>query len=59
MMQIYVIESDAGLRIWQADDVEHAIEQFEDAFNDERFLGISVAVKASSEFPSANPTLNE
>jgi hypothetical protein len=53
MMQIYVIQSDTGLRVWQADDVEHAIEQHNDAFPDEQFIGISIAVKASSEYPYA------
>jgi hypothetical protein len=54
--QIYVIQSDTGLRVWQADDPEHAIEQHTDAFPEEDFLGISVAVKASSEYPSAKAT---
>ena len=45
-MQIYVIESNTGLRVWQADDVEHAIEQHADAFPDEPVLGVSVAIKA-------------
>jgi len=53
MMQIYVIQTDTGLRVWQADDVEHAIEQHDDAFPEEQFLGISVAVKASSAYPHA------
>lgn len=62
-MQIYVIESligrdedlspVTGLRVWQADDPEHAIEQHKDAFPEEPFLGISVAVKASSEYDGA------
>ena len=65
-MQIYVIESllgrdDAlnpvtGLRVWQAEDPEHAIEQHKDAFPEEPFLGISIAVKVSSEYDSARPT---
>jgi len=48
-MQIYVIQTDTGYRVWQADDVEHALEQHEDAFGDdpnERVLGISIAVQA-------------
>lgn len=53
MMQIYVIQSDTGLRIWQAEDVDHAIEQHEDAFPEEEFIGISVAVKASSAYREA------
>jgi len=53
MMQIYVIQSDTGLRVWQAEDVDHAIEQHEDAFPEEEFIGISIAVKASSEYPHA------
>jgi hypothetical protein len=52
-MQIYVIQSDTGLRVWQAEDVAHAIDQHDDAFPEERFVGISVAVKASSEYPAA------
>ena len=62
-MQIYVIESllgrdddlnpVTGLRVWQADDAEHAIEKHHDAFPEEPFLGISVAVKASSDYDSA------
>lgn len=63
MIQIYVIESligrnadktpITGLRVWQADDPDHAIEQHRDSFPNEPFLGISVAVKASSEYDSA------
>lgn len=62
-IQIYVIESLlgrdenlsplTGLRVWQGDDIEHAIEQHRDAFPDEPVLGISVAVKASSEYDYA------
>jgi len=65
-MQIYVIESllgrdddlnpVTGLRAWQAEDTEHAIDQHKDAFPEEPFLGISVAVKASSEYDSARTT---
>ena len=66
MQQIYVIESllgrdddlnpMTGLRVWQGEDVEHAIAQHKDAFPDEPFLGISVAVKASSKYDSARTT---
>lgn len=62
-MQIYVIESllgrnddlspVTGLRVWQAEDVEHAIAQHKDAFPEEPFLGVSIAVKVSSEYDSA------
>ena len=45
-LSIYVIESEHGLRIWQAEDIEHAIEQHNDAFPDESVLGISIAIKA-------------
>ncbi len=51
-LQVYVIQSDTGLRVWQAEDVEHAIEQHEDSFPEEPVLGIDVAVKASSAYPS-------
>jgi hypothetical protein len=65
-MQIYVIESllgrddelrpVTGLRVWQADDVEHALDQHKDAFPEEPYLGISVAIKASSAYDAARPT---
>ena len=50
-LQVYVIQSDLGLRIWYAEDVDHAIEQHRDAFPDEPILGVDIAVKASSEWP--------
>lgn len=52
-LSIYVIESEDGLRIWQAEDAEHAIEQHKDAFPEDTFRGVSIAVKASSEYPAA------
>lgn len=45
-LSIYVIESDMGLRIWQAESADHAIEQHRDAFPDEPVLGVSIAIKA-------------
>jgi len=48
---IYVIQSDNGYRVWQADSTDHAVEQHKDAFPDEAVLGVSIAVKSSSEYP--------
>lgn len=48
----YVIQSDLGLRVWQAEDAEHAVEQHRDAFPDEDVLGVGIAVKASSDWPA-------
>ncbi len=50
-MSIYVIQSEHGYRVWQADSTEHAIEQHEDAFPDEVVLGVAIAIKSSSEYP--------
>jgi hypothetical protein len=38
-MKTYIVTSDLGERVWDADDVEHAREQHLDAFPDEPVLG--------------------
>jgi len=52
ILSVYVIQSDTGLRVWQAEDADHAVEQHRDAFPEEPVLGVNIAVKASSEYPA-------
>ena len=39
-MNIYIIESSLGFRSWHGDDRDHAIEQHNDAFPDEKIINI-------------------
>lgn len=38
-LDAWVVESELGQRIWQADDIDHALEQHRDAFPDESVTG--------------------
>lgn len=38
-MSDWIVESELGQRVWQADDIDHALEQHRDAFPDERITG--------------------
>lgn len=51
-LNVYVIQTAEGLRLWYAESADHAAEQHRDAFEfDEPILGIAIAIKASSEYP--------